>query len=176
MKIVLTGFMGTGKSVVGRRLAERLALRFIDLDDAIEESAGMTISEIFACEGERGFRRRERELIASIADRTNCVVATGGGAMLDPDNVRNLRDQSILICLKAEPAVILERLGTDISRPLMQATDRLARIQELLQQRGPAYAQADFCIETSEASVDEIVERIMGQLHAASAAGVETEQ
>lgn|SRR5574337_426997 len=165
MKIVLTGFMGTGKSVVGCRLAERLALPFLDLDDVIKATAGMAISEIFASEGESGFRRRERELIASVANRGSCVVATGGGAVLDPENVRNLRTGAVLVCLMAEPTVILQRLGTDVSRPLLQSPDRLARIRELLEQRGAAYAQVDLCIDTSGADVEEIVDRIVCHLH-----------
>lgn len=164
MKIVLTGFMGTGKSVVGRRLAERLTLPFVDLDDAIETTAGMTIPEIFASEGESGFRRRERELIASLANRGSCIVATGGGAVLDPENVQNLKTRAILVCLVAEPAVILQRLGADVRRPLLQSPDRLARIRELLEQRGPAYAQADLSVDTSGADVEEIVERIVHHL------------
>lgn len=164
MKIVLTGFMGTGKSVVGRRLAERLALPFIDLDGAIEAAAGMTVAEIFALEGESGFRRRERELIASLTNRMNCVIATGGGAVLDPENARNLRTGAMLVCLVAEPAVILERLGTDAGRPLLHGPDRLARIRELLTQRGPAYAQADLTIETNGADVEAIVDQIVCRL------------
>ncbi len=174
MKIVLTGFMGTGKTVVGRRLAERLALPFVDLDDAIEATANMAIPEIFASEGESGFRRRERELIASVANRGSCVVATGGGAVLDPENVRNLRTGALLVCLVAEPAVILQRLGTDASRPLLQSPDRLARIRELLEQRGPAYAQADLSIETSGADVEEIVDRIVQHLRMQAAVSVDT--
>lgn len=174
MKIVLTGFMGTGKSVVGRRLAERLALPFVDLDDAIEATASMAIPEIFASEGESGFRRRERELIASVANHSDCVVATGGGAVLDPENVRTLRTGAILVCLVADPAVILQRLGADAHRPLLQTPDRLARIRELLEQRGPAYAQADFSIETSGVDVEEIVERIVHYLGLEVAGSVDT--
>lgn len=164
MKIVLTGFMGTGKSAVGCRLAERLALPFIDLDAAIETAASMTIPEIFASEGEPGFRRRERELIASLTNRGSCVIATGGGAVLDPENVRNLRTGAVLVCLAAEPAVILRRLGTDTYRPLLHTPDRLATIHELLEQRSPAYAQADLSIDTSEAGIEEIVDRIVCHL------------
>ncbi|MDD5559845.1 shikimate kinase [Candidatus Methylomirabilis sp.] len=174
MKIVLTGFMGTGKSVVGRRLAERLALPFIDLDNAIEAAAEMTISEIFASEGESGFRRRERELIASVANHTNCVIATGGGAILDPENARNLRAGSVLVCLVAEPTVILERLGADAGRPLLRSPDRLARIRELLLQRGPAYSQADLSIETSGTDVEEIVDRIVQHVGLEAAGSVDT--
>ena len=174
MKIVLTGFMGTGKSVVGRRLAERLALPFVDLDDAIEATASMAIPEIFASEGESGFRRRERELIASVANHSDCVVATGGGAVLDPENVRTLRTGAILVCLVADPAVILQRLGADARRPLLQHPDRLARIRELLEQRGPAYARADFSIETSGADVEEIVDQIVHHLGLEVAGSVDT--
>jgi len=165
MKIVLTGFMGTGKSAVGRRLAERLALPFIDLDDAIEASANMTIPEIFASEGEPGFRRREREIIAGMANRSGCVMATGGGAVLDPENLQNLRSGAVLVCLAAEPAVILQRLKDDAGRPLLQNPDRFTRIRELLEQRAAAYAQADLTIDTSTAAIEEIVERILGHLH-----------
>lgn len=164
MKIVLTGFMGTGKSVVGRRLAERLAVPFVDLDDAIEAEAGMTIAEIFASEGEPGFRRRERELIATLANRQSGVVATGGGAVLDPENIRNLKTGALLVCLAAEPTVILQRLGADTHRPLLQTSDRLARIRELLEQRASAYAQADLSIDTSKAGIEEIVDRIVCHL------------
>jgi shikimate kinase len=165
MKIVLTGFMGTGKSVVGRRLAERLGLSFLDLDDLIEEAAGMAIPEIFASEGESGFRRREREVIASLATRRDCVIATGGGAVLDPENVRNLKTGAVIICLRAEPTIILERIGADAHRPLLQGPDRLARIRELLEQRASAYAQADFSVETGRFDPEEIVDRIVRHFH-----------
>lgn len=165
MKIVLTGFMGTGKSVVGRRLAQRLALPFIDLDDAIEAAAGMTIPEIFASEGEAGFRRRERGMIASVANCERGVMAAGGGAVLDPENLRNLRTGGMLVCLTADPAVIVDRLKDDAGRPLLQSPDRLARICELLEQRAAAYAQADLTIDTSTANIEEIVDRIVGHLH-----------
>lgn len=164
MKIVLTGFMGTGKSVVGRRLAERLALPFIDLDDVIEVTTGMVIADIFASEGEPGFRRREREIIASMASRDNCVIATGGGAVLDPENLRHLKTGAVLVCLTAEPAVILQRLGNDASRPLLQGPDRLDRIRRLLEQRAHVYAQADLSIDTSRADIGEIIERIVCHL------------
>lgn len=174
MKIVLTGFMGTGKSVVGRRLAERLALPFIDLDNAIEAAAEMAISEIFASEGESGFRRRERELIASVANHTSCVIATGGGAILDPENARNLRASAVLVCLSAEPTVILQRLEVDTRRPLLQSSDRLTRIRELMEQRGHAYAQADLFIETSGGDVEEIVDRIVQHVSLEAAGSVDT--
>ena len=164
MRIILTGFMGTGKSVVGRRLAERLGLSFLDLDDLIEEEAGVSIPEIFAAEGEPGFRRREREQIARVANCGNCVMATGGGALLDPENIRTLRTGAVLVCLQAAPEVILKRINPESHRPLLQVPDRMVRIRELLDQRASAYAQADLSVETSDSSVEEIVDRIVGHL------------
>lgn len=175
MKIILTGFMGTGKSEVGRGLAKRLGLSFIDVDEQIGTSAGMGVPEIFASEGESGFRRRERELIAGLANCAECVIATGGGAVLDPENVRNLRKAGgVLICLQAEPRIILERIGADADRPLLHGPDRLARIQELLHQRAAAYAQADLSVETSELQVEEVIEWIVQRLPPEPARVVET--
>jgi shikimate kinase len=161
MKIVLTGFMGTGKSVVGARLAERLGVPFVDVDRLIEERAGLKVAEIFASEGEAGFRRRERELIASLAHRRDCVIATGGGAVLDPENVEHLRAGGMIICLLAEPGVILQRIGNDDRRPLLHAQGRLARIHQLLELRAGSYATADLSIDTSESPVEEVVEQIV---------------
>jgi shikimate kinase len=155
-------------------LAERLALPFVDLDKVIEAAAHMTISEIFATEGESGFRRRERELIASMANQTACVIATGGGAILDPENVRNLKAGAVLVCLVADSTVILKRLGADAGRPLLQSSDRLGRIRELLTQRSPAYARADLTIETSEGDLEEIVDRIVRYLRLEVTEKVET--
>jgi len=164
MKIVLTGFMGTGKTVVGARLAERLGLPFIDLDRLIEEGAGLKVAEVFASEGEAGFRRRERELIATLAHRRDCVIATGGGAVLDPENVQHLKMGGVIVCLRAEPGVILERVGTDDHRPLLEGQERLARIRELLEMRAAAYARADLSIDTSTSNVEEVVDQIVRHL------------
>jgi shikimate kinase len=164
MKIVLAGFMGTGKSVVGARLAERLRVPFVDVDRLIEATAGLKVAEIFASEGEVGFRRRERELIASLAHRRDCVIATGGGAVLDPENVEHLRVGGIIVCLQAAPEVILQRIGDDDRRPLLQAQGRLATISQLLELRSASYATADITIDTSESSVEEVVERIVQHL------------
>ena len=164
MKIVLTGFMGTGKTVVGARLAERLGLPFIDLDRLIEEGAGLKVTEVFASEGEAGFRRRERELIATLAHRRDCVIATGGGAVLDPENVQHLKMGGVIVCLRAEPGVILQRVGPDDRRPLLEGQERLARIRELLEMRAAAYARADLSIDTSTSNVEEVVDQIVRHL------------
>ena len=164
MKIVLTGFMGTGKTVVGARLAELLGLPFVDLDRLIEEEAGLKVTEVFASEGEAGFRRRERELIATLAHRRDCVIATGGGAVLDAENVHNLKMGGVIVCLRAEPGVILQRIGTDDHRPLLEVQGRLARIRELLEMRAAAYARADLSIDTSTSNVEEVVDQIVRHL------------
>lgn len=165
MRIILTGFMGTGKSVVGRCLAERLGLSFLDLDVLIKEEAGMSIPEIFASDGEPGFRRMEREQIARVANCGNSVIATGGGALLDPENIRTIKTGgAVLVCLQAAPEVILKRIKAESHRPLLQVPDRMVRIRELLEQRASSYAQADLSVETSELSVEEIVDRIVGYL------------
>lgn len=164
MKIVLTGFMGTGKTAIGSRLAERLGLSFVDLDRLIEAEAGITIAEIFASEGEPGFRRRERELIATFADRRDCVIATGGGAVLDAENLAHLKTGGILICLRADPEVIVQRIGTDDCRPLLHGPDRLDRIRELLNLRASAYSKADLSIDTSRFHVEEIVDQVVRRL------------
>src|SRR3970282_2738904 len=163
-KIILTGFMGTGKTVVGARLAERLGLPFIDLDRLIEEGAGLKVAEVFASEGEAGFRRRERELIATLAHRLDCVVATGGGAVLDPENVQHLKMGGVVVCLRAETGVILQRIGTDDRRPLLEGQGRLARIRELLEMRAAAYTRADLSIDTSTSNVEDVVDQIVRRL------------
>jgi shikimate kinase len=164
VRIVLTGFMGSGKSVVGRRLAERLGLSFLDLDEIIEGAAGMSIREIFATEGEPGFRRRERELIAALADRSDCVIATGGGAVLDPENVRTLKRRGVLVWLQADPDVIVQRIGGDARRPLLETADRAGRVQALLGERAAAYAQADLAVQAGDATVEDVVDRIVRDL------------
>jgi len=164
VRIILTGFMGTGKTVVGQRLAERLGLAFADLDILIQEDAGMTIPEIFASEGEAGFRRRERTLIATIANLEDLVLATGGGAILDPENMRSLKARGLLVCLQAEPQTILDRIGSDTHRPLLQTSDRMARIRALLEERAAAYSTADLVVDTNRLRVDDVVDRIVSHL------------
>jgi len=166
MNIILTGFMGTGKTVVGKRLAKRLGWRFVDVDQLIEAAAKMPAEKIFAERGEAVFRRLERRAITRVARGHQQVVATGGGAFVDPQNRSRLRASGPVICLAARPRVILERVGRKGgTRPLLAGrASPLARIRTLLGQRERAYAQADLTIDTSQLSVDEVVERIWEQL------------
>ena len=162
MNIILTGFMGTGKTAVGRRLARRLGWRFVDVDRFIEERTGMPIARLFAQRGEPVFRRLERRCISRLIRGTHQIIATGGGAFLDPANRSRLKASGAVICLTARPRAILERVGRRLaSRPLLAgAGDPLARIRTLLAQRAGAYRQADLAIDTTSRSVDEIVDDI----------------
>ena len=162
MNIILTGFMGTGKTAVGKRLAKRLNWRFVDIDQRIEESTHHAIATIFTERGEAVFRRLERRWIERTIHDHHQVIATGGGAFVDPVNRAKLRVSGPVICLSAKPQVILARVHQKLpSRPLLAgATTPLARIRTLLSQRAAAYAQADVTIDTSERSVEEVVEQL----------------
>lgn len=148
--LFLIGPMGAGKSTVGRQIAELLRMPFLDLDHEIEERTGAEISLIFELEGEEGFRRRERALLAELAEREGIVLSTGGGAVLDPDNRRLLRARGYVIWLDAGVEAQLARLARDRQRPLLQAPDRQARLQALAAQRTPLYAEtADLRLESA---------------------------
>ena len=162
--IVLIGFMATGKTVVGQRLAERLEREFIDLDAVIERQEKTTISEIFRRHGEPYFRRREREAVAGVCDRRDVILAAGGGAVLDRENIRRMKGMGLVAHLMARPEVIERRISGRHERPLMEVDDRRSRIEELLAVRLPFYAVADMDIDTSDLTVEEVTERIIGRL------------
>lgn len=166
MNIVLTGFMGTGKTAVGRRLAKRLGWRFVDLDALIEAGARCSIARIFAERGEAVFRRFERRTVARVVRERHQVIATGGGTFVDPRNQTRLRVSGPVVCLTAKPQIILNRLGRRCSeRPLLAGSPRpLARVRELLAQRAGAYAKADVTIDTTHLALDDVVERILDAL------------
>lgn len=157
--------MAAGKSVVGKRLARRLKRRFVDLDQAIEARAGMTVAAIFNRKGEPYFRGLEKQVLRELLERDGQVIATGGGAILSEDNVRLLKRKAVLICLTAAPETLLRRSGGGKERPLLQGGgDRRQRIEELLRQREKSYAQADFSVATDKLSVGEVVEKIVEAL------------
>jgi shikimate kinase len=163
--IVLTGFMGTGKSEVGRRLARRLGRAFVDTDQLVEARAGKSVAAIFADDGEPVFRRLEREAVAEAASRSEAVIAVGGGAVLDATNVVRLRGAGALVCLTARPETILARVGDVAHRPLLATDDPRGAIARLLADRSAAYAAAaDLTIDTSDRTVDEVVEEIRERL------------
>ncbi len=160
--IVLVGFMATGKTSVGRRLAERVGYAFVDVDDLIEAEAGKPIPRIFEEQGEPAFRTLEVRMIEKATRTCRTVIATGGGAVVNPANMRSLKTCGIVIALTADPETILARAGTGAgaSRPMLRG-DAKARICSLLAERAPAYAQADVTLDTSRATVDEIADAIL---------------
>jgi shikimate kinase len=162
--VVLAGFMATGKTVVGRRLAERLGYAFVDLDTLIAAEAGMAIPQIFAERGEAAFRALEAEMVRQSARRRRSVIATGGGAVVDPGNLAALKRCGVVITLTADPETILSRVGGIADRPMLLGGDPAERIRALLALRAEAYAQADLIVDTSRSSVDEVVDRILATL------------
>lgn len=140
--LILVGPMGAGKSSIGRHLARRLGMDFIDLDHEIERRTGASVSTIFECEGETGFRRRERTALGDILQASGQVVATGGGAVLDPANRALMRQRGFVVNLQVEVRDQLERLARDSSRPLLAGGDRAAVLERLAGERGPLYREA----------------------------------
>ena len=163
-QVILTGFMATGKTEVGRRLARRLGRPFVDVDKLVEAAAGKSVAAIFAEEGEGRFRELERAAVDEACRVPEAVVATGGGTLLDPENRRRLAAAGPIVCLAATPEDILRRVRDAASRPLLAngdaSGDRLARITKLLAERAPIYALATHAVDTTGLSVDEVVERV----------------
>ena len=159
--IALIGFMGAGKSAVGRLLSARLGLSFVDLDEVISAMAGKDITEIFAAEGEEGFRERESEALKRVLDGGSKVVSCGGGVVLRDENVELLRRKSRVFLLRVSPERALERLAGSEGRPLLDADDVEERIRELMEERAERYhaaAHAEF--DASDADPEEIAEEI----------------
>ena len=160
--LVLIGFMGTGKSAVGRKVAQRLGRSFIDLDERIEAREGQAIAEIFRAKGEPYFRDVESAVIAEAAVQGGVVIATGGGAVLRPQNVERLKANGLLICLRADAATIAKRVSRKPSRPLLAGEgDLRERVERLLAQRAPAYAVADVTIDSDDHPVARVVEEVL---------------
>jgi shikimate kinase len=157
--------MGAGKSAVGRQLARRLKRRFIDLDRVIEKSAGLKVKEIFKEQGESAFRKLEQAALAAVLKEGRQVIATGGGVVLNDENVSLLKARAFVICLTALPDVLTKRVGNGAKRPLLAGADRRQRIEDLLKEREDRYKLVDSSIDTSELTVDQVVERILELLN-----------
>lgn len=159
--IVLLGFMGTGKSAVGRRLATAFRYQFIDTDQVIEEKTHKRVADIFSEQGEEAFRRLESEVVIGLAERTGCVISTGGGIVLDSKNLDLLQKNGILVLLRCRPEVIFKRVQKRAGqRPLLQKADPLAEIKRLLAEREPFYRRADITLDTSDMNLDDVVQQI----------------
>ena len=160
INIVLIGFMGTGKSAVGRRLAERLGRRFLDTDALIEARAGRTIARIFAEDGEPVFRGLEAAAVAEAGASRGAVIATGGGVPMRPDNMRHLRRHGVIVALTASPRTILARVGGGADRPMLGG-DPESTVRRLLAERDAAYRDADLVVDTSDVSAEEAADRVL---------------
>ncbi|TPQ40391.1 shikimate kinase [Bradyrhizobium guangdongense] len=164
--IVLVGMMGVGKSTIGRRMAARLRLPFVDADTEIEAAAGMTIPEIFERHGEPHFRDGEARVIARLLDGGPLVLATGGGAFMREETRRRIAAKAVSIWLKADPDVIMRRVRRRADRPLLQTADPEATVTRLLSEREPIYGSADLTIASRDVPHDRIVDECIETLHA----------
>jgi shikimate kinase len=167
--LVLIGYRATGKSSVGARLAQILRRPFVDLDQVLVAEAGQSVPEIVAQGGWEEFRRREKALVARYRHRRGLVLATGGGVVLDPENVANLRENGIIIWLRAEPATIRERLAADEDRepvrPSLTGADPVQEVAAVLASRYPLYeAAAQVTVDTTRLSLSQVVDRVLAIL------------
>lgn len=158
--IILTGFMGVGKTSVGTRLAKDLGYAFVDTDTLIESDQRMTITDIFAKFGEPHFREVETRIIQEVMRGERQVVSTGGGAVIRDVNRDAMKKAGLVVCLTARPETIYERIRQETHRPLLRTADPKAKIRELLDSREQFYAQADVVIDTSDLSVDDVITTI----------------
>jgi len=166
MNIVLIGYRGSGKSTVGSRLAARLKLKFVDIDDLIEERQGIPIIDIVKSHGWGHFRKLERSTIEEISREDHLIIAPGGGAVLDTDNVKALRENGFIIWLKAEKQTLLKRLNqdprTNTRRPTLTGKETSEELKEVMSLRGPIYERvSEIQIDTSTSDVDAVVENIL---------------
>lgn len=166
--VALIGFMGAGKTSVGRLVAENLGFEFLDTDELIQSRAGRTIADIFAKEGEPAFRALEKQVVQELSARTKTVISTGGGLPTDPENLAALKSYALVVCLWASPEKIWERVRHQSHRPLLHDADPQKKIRELLAAREPFYKQADVLINTDLRSVREAAQQIALQFKLAT--------
>jgi shikimate kinase len=163
--IVLVGMMGAGKSTIGRRIAARLRLPFVDADSEIEAAAGMTIPEIFEVHGEPHFRDGEARVIARLLESGPAVLATGGGSFMREETRRRIGDKAVSIWLKADADIIMRRVKRRADRPLLQTADPAATVSRLMTEREPIYGHADITIASRDVPHDKIVDECVDALH-----------
>jgi shikimate kinase len=160
--IILTGFMGTGKSMVGQLVAAELNREFADMDTLIEQREGRPIRQIFTESGEAYFRQLEADLCRELAQQKGLVIATGGGTLVPEANLRVMESSGLVICLDCDPAVLWQRIGQSEDRPMLAAQDetRFARLAALLEQRAPAYGRIQHHLDVTHLSLREAAKRI----------------
>jgi shikimate kinase len=170
--LALIGFMGTGKSSIGRLLAVHLHFRFIDTDELIESRAGRNIADIFAQAGEEVFRGIERQVVSELTRAQRTVISTGGGLAANAENMASLKQHALVVCLWASPEIIWDRVHAQTHRPLLQGPDAMVKIRELLAKREPFYRQADVLVNTEMRSIKEVAQHVLHQFQIARTAPV----
>jgi shikimate kinase len=163
--VALIGFMGTGKSSVGRLLADQLHYSFLDTDELIESRTGKTVSAIFAEDGEAAFRKQEQAVVAELASRNRAIISTGGGLGANEQNLASLKEHALVVCLWASPDKIWDRVRLQTHRPLLREADPLAKIRQLLAAREHCYKQADVLLNTEVRSLREVAQQVLHQFH-----------
>ena len=164
MNIVLTGFMGTGKSAVGRHLADKLHAPFSDVDSAIAKKAGKTIKDIFSSAGEPAFRKLESDVIAELSAQDKTVIAAGGGALMNPTSREHLEKNGILVCLTARTGTLLERLKDDLTRPLLEGENLEQKMDRLMKERQAIYDLCPVQIDTDGKTIPQVAEEIIQKI------------
>ncbi len=159
--IVLTGFMGSGKTSVGNRISKMLGMKVVDTDDLIEERMCVSINDIFSRHGEAYFREVEKGIVKEVSELEGRVIVTGGGVVLNKENIRNLRKKGIIVYLHVTPDAAYARVKAQTHRPLLRVEDPLKKIKELLEQRAPFYADNDLTIDTTGLTVDKVVDEVL---------------
>ncbi len=166
--IIITGFMGTGKSVVAKELARKLKMEFIDMDRIVEEGQGMSIADIFSRYGEDYFREQENKLVKELSQKENMIIATGGGTLLSSDNARILRQRGQIICLYADSRTIYNRVKRRNNRPLLKGENVLSEIDRLLEERKKIYDNIKWKIDTTNLNIQEVTNKIIALLKSES--------
>jgi shikimate kinase len=162
--VVLVGMMGAGKSTVGRRLARRLALPFTDADLEIEKAAGCSISDIFEFHGEASFREGERRVIRRILEGPPKVISTGGGAFIDPETHKRIRDKALSVWLRADLDTVVKRVKRNNARPLLKEGDPRTILEGLMTERDPTYAKADVVVDSGDTAIEKVVDAIVAAI------------
>jgi shikimate kinase len=162
--IIITGFMGTGKSVVAKELARKLGMEFIDMDRIIEERQGTSIADIFARYGENYFRQQENKLVKELSQKENMVIATGGGTLLSSDNTEILSQKGEIICLYTDSQTIYNRVKRKNNRPLLKGKNILSEINRLLEERKKIYDNIKWKIDNTNLNIQEVTDKIIALL------------
>lgn len=163
--IVLVGFMGTGKTAVAKMLADLIGKKYVSLDERIIKADGRPIKDIFSQEGEPYFRKIEKEIVKQVSREKGLVIDTGGGVVLDEENMEELRSSGVVVCLWAKPETIYERTSRYGHRPLLNVDNPMEKIKELLEYRRPFYEKADIHIDTDELNVAKIADLIQRRVY-----------